>query len=360
MNNFYIHKEIRAIHIEFTSRCNLRCPQCARTQDGKITENLPLLHMPLSTIEKVFGEMGQQVTYAHICGNYGDLVAYPYFIEAVDIIHNSGVEFIKAYTNASAKDKNYWQQLAERFNGDNGHIIFSIDGLEDTNHLYRVGSNWDKIMTNAKTFIDAGGVAVWEWLPFEHNDHQVEEAKELAKSMGFKSFIAKRNPRFASYDNGENSTIKHSKKLFHTIHEKHQNNNDGLKATRYPVGCKYKRRNMVFIDFEGYVIPCCWLGNRYKGKWGNGYNEFHDIMEKYGMEIFDITKYTLKEILNNDWYAKDMQYTIKTMPTCRKHCELFAKMSNKDNRDLYLFDDLYDPEPWEGDDIDVLENVVNV
>ena len=30
--------------------------------------------------------------------------------------------------------------------GKNGHVIFSLDGLKDTNHLYRQNVNWDICM----------------------------------------------------------------------------------------------------------------------------------------------------------------------------------------------------------------------
>ena len=65
---------------------------------------------------------------------------------------------------------------------------FSIDGLADTNKLYRIGINHDRVMANAKAFIEAGGKARWKFIVFRHNEHQVEEARELAKDMGFWQF----------------------------------------------------------------------------------------------------------------------------------------------------------------------------
>ena len=34
-------------------------------------------------------------------------------------------------------------------------VNFAIDGLSDTNHIYRVKTNFDKIMINAEAFIKA-------------------------------------------------------------------------------------------------------------------------------------------------------------------------------------------------------------
>ena len=63
-------------------------------------------------------------------------------------------------------------------------MSFSIDGLEDTNHLYRQDVEWDKIMERAKKFIGAGGRAEWKFIIFRHNQHQVEEARSLSKELG--------------------------------------------------------------------------------------------------------------------------------------------------------------------------------
>ena len=37
-------------------------------------------------------------------------------------------------------------------------VNFSVDGLEDTNHLYRQGVKWEKVEDNMVAFCDAGGL----------------------------------------------------------------------------------------------------------------------------------------------------------------------------------------------------------
>ena len=41
-------------------------------------------------------------------------------------------------TNAGAREETWWAELARVF-GRKGAVIFSVDGLEDTNRLYRQG-----------------------------------------------------------------------------------------------------------------------------------------------------------------------------------------------------------------------------
>jgi MoaA/NifB/PqqE/SkfB family radical SAM enzyme len=347
----YDYNSLYGIHIEFTSRCNLLCPQCARVKKEKVNPDLPLENMSLELVEKIFKEMGKKIEYVHICGNYGDIVAYPHTLEAIDIIQKSGVKYIKIYTNGSAKNTDFWKSLAKKLANNKGQVVFSIDGLDDTNHLYRVNSNFQKIISNAKSFIDAGGTAVWEWLPFLHNENQVEDAIIMAKRLGFSEFILKKNPRFDSITNSEHQTLKPSKKYVHEGVKVQERQIMGeiqrLTPTMFPIECKYNARKMIFIDFQGYVLPCCWHGNRYNPDSKTGTNEFQKIMNGYDPKIFNVNYYSVEEILNNNWYKKDMEYTMKILNTCRKHCPLGNKMSNKDNRTRYIFKDVLDLEPWE-------------
>ena len=39
-------------------------------------------------------------------------------------------------------------------------------------------------MNAMKWYIKAGGVARWEFLVFKHNQHQIEEARQLANELG--------------------------------------------------------------------------------------------------------------------------------------------------------------------------------
>ena len=85
-------------------------------------------------------------------------------------------------TNGGARKPDYWRSLAETA-GDKMHVVFGIDGLADTNHLYRRHVQWDKLIENAQAFIGAGGKAKWQFIKFPWNKHQVEQAKELSKQI---------------------------------------------------------------------------------------------------------------------------------------------------------------------------------
>ncbi|SVC76683.1 uncharacterized protein METZ01_LOCUS329537, partial [marine metagenome] len=97
------------------------------------------------------------------------------------------IKYIDIRTNGSLRSTTWWSNFVNHL--PSKHIIvFGLDGLEDTLHIYRIGADYKKVINNAKAFIDAGGIASWQFIEFEHNKHQIEEAKQLAKELGFKEF----------------------------------------------------------------------------------------------------------------------------------------------------------------------------
>jgi len=96
-----------------------------------------------------------------------------------------------------AKNEEWWKELAGVF-GRMGAVIFSVDGLADTNHIYRQNVVWDNVERSMRAFTAAGGRGRWDFLIFEHNQHQVDEAEELSQTMGFEKFVAKKTGRFVT------------------------------------------------------------------------------------------------------------------------------------------------------------------
>ena len=87
--------------------------------------------------------------------------------------------------------------------------------------MYRVNSNFKTIMKNAKAFINAGGNARWDYLIFDHNEHQIDEAKVLAKKLGFSEIIFKKTAiRFVlgkdtrSYESANNVKFGNTKQTY--------------------------------------------------------------------------------------------------------------------------------------------------
>ena len=235
----------KIVHIETTDVCNLACPLCARETDVNFDSERQH-HLTVRQVAEILTpQQIQNLEKMFMCGNYGDPAAGQHSIELYHYFrgHNPNI-ILGMNTNGSLRNADYWYNLArDIMNQPRDYVVFSIDGLEDTNHLYRRGSVWSKIMDNAEAFISAGGSAHWDMLVYEHNKHQVDAAQQLAQRMGFKWFRAKvsRRPLAANL--------------------------------QYPVGwarapintsaieCHALREDSVYIDAQARVHACCWLGH---------------------------------------------------------------------------------------------------
>ena len=125
-------------------------------------------------------------------GNYGDFIMNPQGVEIVEYVRSANKTVdIKVSTNGSARNNNYWQRL-----GRTGvKVYFCLDGLADTHSIYRQDTVFETIVKNAQTFKKAGGMAYWQYTIFEHNKHQIEQARDLAYCLGFDEFVTRPNNR---------------------------------------------------------------------------------------------------------------------------------------------------------------------
>src|SRR6056300_339453 len=196
----YSYKDIKEVHLEITQKCQAACPMCDRNMNGG-DDNPHITNAELSYKDcvKIFdAAFIKQLNTMYMCGNLGDpivakdtLEVFRYFRE------NNPNMWLSMNTNAGAKDEDWWRSLA-RVIGRRGAVIFSVDGLSDTNHLYRQNVVWENVERNMKAFISAGGRARWDFLIFQHNEHQVEEAEALANQWGVERFIKKKSGRFVT------------------------------------------------------------------------------------------------------------------------------------------------------------------
>jgi MoaA/NifB/PqqE/SkfB family radical SAM enzyme len=194
----YKIQDIKTIHLEITQNCQASCSMCDRNQNGGlINPHINLDELSLDDCKKIFSiDFIKQLNTMYMCGNLGDPIIAKDTLDVFEYFrsHNPKM-WLSMNTNAGARDENWWKNLAKII-GKNGAVIFSIDGLNDTNHIYRQGVNWENVMRSATSFISAGGRARWDYLIFQHNQHQVEDARALSIKLGFEKFIAKKSARF--------------------------------------------------------------------------------------------------------------------------------------------------------------------
>ena len=240
---------VKVLHLEPSSRCNAACPQCDRyTNSGEILNpKITIKDLKLETIkEKLTIDFVANLNKMFMCGNYGDPAAhrdpisiYEWFREINQTIT------LGMNTNGGLRNAQFWTKLGKMLSRERDYCVFSIDGLEDTNHLYRRNVNFNKVIINVKEFIAAGGRAHWDMLVFKHNEHQVDDCMRLAKKLGFVAFRAKVSKRF---------TYKPIDGL--EPPEVYQHN-----ATYGNIDCFALAEKSIFMNYMGELQPCCWLGN---------------------------------------------------------------------------------------------------
>ena len=284
----YRYQDIKTIHLEVTQNCQASCPMCDRNMNGEgINPHINLDELSVEDCKNIFSpDFIAQLDTMYMCGNLGDPIVARDTLEIFKYFrkHNSNM-WLSMNTNGGAKSEAWWSELANVL-GRMGAVIFSVDGLRDTNHLYRQGVVWDNIERNMKAFIAAGGRARWDYLIFEHNQHQVEEAEALANAWGCEKFMKKKTGRFID--------AKTNKKETHQAKDRKGNETTKLKKpdekyvnkalskqeviiNKYgsmdayydaaPVVCKVKKENSLFITAEGLALPCCWTAGRMYKWW---------------------------------------------------------------------------------------------
>ena len=181
------------LHIEVTSRCTLACPACPRTTWKEITKiPMPKQDLNLSDfIQFMDCKGGHNINHFDICGDYGDCIYYPHLF---DLIKEFQPKQFKLHTNGSHQPAKFWEQLCEILTS-NDEIVFAIDGLEDTNHLYRKNSNWQSIM-NAVDIVSQSDVKMsWQTIIFKFNETQLTEIQDLAESKNA-TWLCKKTHRY--------------------------------------------------------------------------------------------------------------------------------------------------------------------
>ena len=162
----YRYQDIKTIHLEVTQNCQAACPMCDRNCNGEgVNPHIKLDELTLEDCKRIFSPTFiAQLDTMYMCGNLGDPIVARDTLEIFRYFrkHNSQM-WLSMNTNAGARDETWWANLAEIF-GRMGSVIFSVDGLSDTNHLYRQGVVWNNVERSMDAFIEAGGRARWDFL----------------------------------------------------------------------------------------------------------------------------------------------------------------------------------------------------
>jgi|TARA_B110000259_G_scaffold188286_1_gene246245 MoaA/NifB/PqqE/SkfB family radical SAM enzyme len=316
----YDYKDIRQVHLEPTQKCQARCPMCDRNENGgKDNKYLTNADLSLADMKEMMPEaFVHQLENLYFCGNHGDPMMAPETLEIAQWLKEVNPKIRLAMnTNGGARTPTWWSQLAQTID----HVTFSVDGLDDTNHLYRQGVSWDKVEENMAAFCDAGGIAKWEFLVFKHNEHQIDEAELWSKTLGVKTFSVKKSGRYISA-----ATL--TKKDSHQSKDRHDENTQLLEPpsmARFQnkagkefdkvsskfgsmdnyldvadIDPKCIKKKEIYISAEGFVFPCCWTaGQMYKWWQKPGEAQIWEHIDKFDINAINTPIETIVDTFFN-------------------------------------------------------------
>lgn len=285
-----LHDIIRA-HVELSTRCNARCPMCMRNYRGSdYNGGYPLIELSLQDFQHIFqdkllaqlrpppmpndGFKHRQHQFYGVMfnGNLGDFAMAHDALPIVEYLVDHQIS-VRINTNGSLRTPDWWAKFAL----PGVEVGFDIDGLEDTHHLYRQDTNWQRIINNARALIAAGGHATWRFIPFDHNRHQEQQCREMSIDLGFKQFEniydgRDRGPTFhrdgsfshwigirGPTESAEPPDIKPMLQNHITWFD-HRTVRSEKDTLVLDMQCQHKIQKEIYIAADGSVYPCCFLG----------------------------------------------------------------------------------------------------
>lgn len=331
--------ELKSVHLEITTRCQASCPMCSRNYRGGMDNlNLKLADWTTQDFANILPPtVLQQLEGLYFCGNFGDPIVNQHLTNMCNIAATANPNIVlRIHTNGGARTTEWWQELAAVM-PKNHVVIFGIDGLEDTHHLYRVGTTYENVTRNAKAFIDAGGTAEWVFIKFKHNEHQVDEARHRAEELGFARFTVKNStrfmePKFAVLDKqgetqyylappSDNQVILIDANMIGKFRS-------WMNAAT--INCYVQDNREVYIDAHKNLFPCCFLAS-------TPYNYIEpdavvspvkeEILDQYNTLVADLgslnlMERTIQEIVDSSaWQTTWAKYWHdKKLITCARTC----------------------------------------
>ena len=340
----YIEEATSVINltVDINTACNAACPGCAR-QDRLIykSQSFPNnIHMKLDLWKKIIDQVSDRLEYITFVGNFGDAAAtrdLPDYIQyAVDRCPT--LKRVQFDSNMGLQSPAFWKRLAQF-----GHKLLvraSIDGLEDTNHIYRRFVRWKKVQENTQAFVDAGGICVWKFIRFPWNAHQIEEARQVAHDWGISEFDVKPNNQPQSeteiinaYNSlGEDwsnakSWLEAPDTVDHNITDItawRKNYIDDRWGKIKNIICTTQQEKSVHINWDGRMWPCCWHG-------AGEQHEFEPYRQSFKSQVptgdwNDLNVHTMEQILQHPWYSRLMEtFTTDPIIQCVEVCGVCSK-----------------------------------
>jgi radical SAM protein with 4Fe4S-binding SPASM domain len=288
-----------SVSIEPTTSCNLRCPECP---SGLRAFTRPTGMLKKDFFKRTIDDIYKELTYL-IFYFQGEPYLNPDFLEMAKYASDKGI-----YT-ATSTNAHYLTDANAKKTVESGldRLIISIDGTtQDVYKQYRVGGNLAKVMEGAKNIVkwkkelkSKTPFVFFQFLVVKHNEHQIEEIKQIAKEIGVDQ-VRFKTAQVYDYENDPNQLIPTLEK-----YSRYRKGKDGKMKSKSGLGnyC-WKLWQGNVISWDGLVVPCCFD---------------KDAAHRLG----NLQVQTFKEVWDNDNYKQFR----KEIMTSRKNIDICANCS---------------------------------
>lgn len=239
-----------SISIEPTTSCNLRCPECP---SGLRSFTRPTGMLTTDLYAKILSEISPTLSYSLLYFQ-GEPYLNPHFLDLVELSTQHKV-YSATSTNAHYLDAETSKRTLQA--GLN-RLIISIDGItQDTYQQYRIGGKLDKVIEGIKQVVAAKKELksrtqiILQFLVVKPNEHQLEEAKQLATTLEVDA-IKFKTAQIYDYKNGSELIPTND------LYSRYKKEEDGTYSIKNKLENKcWKMWQSCVITWDGKVVPCC-------------------------------------------------------------------------------------------------------
>jgi radical SAM protein with 4Fe4S-binding SPASM domain len=241
-----------SVSFEPTTSCNLRCPECP---SGLRAFTRPTGMLQKNFFKETIDQLSNELLYL-VFYFQGEPYLNPDFLEMVKYASAK-----KIYT-ATSTNAHYLTEANAKKTVESGldRLIISIDGTtQETYRQYRVGGNLNKVLEGAVNIVkwkkelkSKTPFVIFQFLVVQHNEHQIEDVKQLAKEIGVDDVWLK-TAQVYDYENDPNKLIPSN-----TKYSRYKKNREGkyfFKGNN--ANHCWRLWHDPVITWDGSVVPCC-------------------------------------------------------------------------------------------------------
>ncbi|MFH1692425.1 MAG: radical SAM protein [Candidatus Omnitrophota bacterium] len=253
--------------------CNLKCPLCP-TGAGRPTRQKGFLGY--DHFKKTIDE-AREYLYSVDLYNWGEPFLNQDIFRMIRYLKASNIKVILNSNLNTLKD----EEIISVVESGLDELKVSIDGASpQTYSQYRVNGDFNVVMANLKKLIEARRIhharcphIIWQFLIMKHNEHEIQQAKLLAKQIGVDEIEFRPMRTYMGIENLMNDAAKIKAVADWLPVNEQYSRYDYKKLQRKNAGssCFFLKTTMI-INADGSASPCCGV---YDEKWDFG-NVFKD------------------------------------------------------------------------------------